>query len=170
MKPSSAASETYNINMNTFDYGKPEEFLAFLKSFNIASDGTGTTSPRIRIDYLHTMLRGQALRELNEVQIQYGGLTNNNIQIIHEGLLEYFFPINSLSKKKCARRRAMHTPQSMTFKSFVTMLTEMKNYLLLFPGLDVSKNLHLKSSIRFSYMQFRMHGRSNPTFKGGILR
>ena len=60
--PSSAESETYNINMNTFYDGQPGEFLALLNSFSIAIDGTGTTIPSVRINYLRTMLREQALR------------------------------------------------------------------------------------------------------------
>ena len=48
--------------MNTFDDGQPEELLALLKNFNIEIDGTVTTTPKGRINYLCTILRGQALR------------------------------------------------------------------------------------------------------------
>ena len=42
---SSAAYETYNINMNTFIDVQPEELLVILKKLNITTDETGTTTP-----------------------------------------------------------------------------------------------------------------------------
>ena len=48
--PSSAASKTYNVNMNTFDDGQPEKFRSLLRNFNIATDGTRTTTPSVRIN------------------------------------------------------------------------------------------------------------------------
>ena len=41
--PVSAASETYDLNMATFENGQPEEFLALLKNFKTVIDGIGTT-------------------------------------------------------------------------------------------------------------------------------
>ena len=48
------------------------------------------------------MLRWQALREFDKLQSQYGDATNNHLNLIQEGLLEYFFPINALSKQNRA--------------------------------------------------------------------
>ena len=110
INPSSAASKTYNVNMNTFDYGQPEEFLSLLRNFKIIIDGNLTTTPYSWINYIRTMLRGQSLREFDELQSQHGGATINHIKLIQEGLLEYFFPINSLSKQKRAMGRAMCKP------------------------------------------------------------
>ena len=64
---SSAASEMQNINMNMFDYGQLEEFISLLKNFNIVIDGTRATTPSGRINYLDTMLCGQALRKFDEL-------------------------------------------------------------------------------------------------------
>ena len=69
--PSSAASETYN--MNTFDDGQPEEFLTLLNKFKISIDGGVTTAPSALINYLRMILCGQELREFDELQIQNGG-------------------------------------------------------------------------------------------------
>ena len=62
-----SASETYNMNISMFNDGQPDEFLALLNNFKIEIDGTGTTSPPGRINYLLTMLCGQALREFDEI-------------------------------------------------------------------------------------------------------
>ena len=53
------------------------------------------------------MSRGKASREFDELQAQYGGATNNHLNLIQEVLLKYFFPINAFSKKKRDMRRAM---------------------------------------------------------------
>ena len=58
-KPAMAMLEPYNINMSMFEDRQPEEFLALLKNFSIAIDGTGTTSPSGRIKYLRMMLCGR---------------------------------------------------------------------------------------------------------------
>ena len=139
--PSSAASETYIINMNTLNYGQPEEFLALLNNFNIDIDGIGTTTPSGRINYLRTMLCRQVPRKFDELQSQNGGSTNNHLNIITEGLLEYILPINSLYKQKRVTRHAMRKSQIMTFKRFAARFTEMNNFLQLFPGLDVTKKM-----------------------------
>ena len=116
INPSSSASKTYNINMNMFDDGQPEELLSLLKNFKIATDGPRTTTPSGRINYLGTMLHVRALRIFDELQSQYGCLTNNYLKLIQEVLLEYFFPINSLSRQNRAMKRTMRKPQSTTFK------------------------------------------------------
>ena len=66
INPSSAASETYKVNMDTFNDCQPEEFLSLLRNFKIVTDGTGTTSPSGQINYLCTMLRGQAFKEFEK--------------------------------------------------------------------------------------------------------
>ena len=98
--------------MNTFDDGQPEEFLSLLRNFNIVIDGTGNTTPSGRINYLRTMLSGQALREFDKLQSQYRGATNNRLKLIQEGLLEYFFPINSLSKQRRAMKAQCVNPKA----------------------------------------------------------
>ena len=61
----SADSKTYNINMATFDNDQQKEFLALLNNFNITIDVTVTTSGTGWVNYLHTMLRGEAKREFD---------------------------------------------------------------------------------------------------------
>ena len=60
--PVSATSETSELKFQTFDNGKPEEFLHIMKEFKTATDGTGTTSTTRKTQFIHTMLRGEALR------------------------------------------------------------------------------------------------------------
>ena len=144
IKPSSTASETFNVNMNTFDDGQPEEFLSLLRNFKIAIDGTGTTTPSGRINYLCMMLCGQALRDFNKLKYQCGGATNNHLKLIQEVLHEYFFPINALYKKKRLMRRTLRKPQSMTLKCFAARLTEINKLPPLLTGSDASKKMEME--------------------------
>lgn len=81
-KPLTTASETCKINKSTFDYGQPEELLVLLRNFQIEIDGTGTTTASGRINYLHTMIRGTSLRELDKLALVGNSITNH---LPHEG-------------------------------------------------------------------------------------
>ena len=61
--PDSAASETYNMKMATFENGQQEEFLMLLKNFKTAFNRSGTMSVAGRNNYLRTMLRGEDQQE-----------------------------------------------------------------------------------------------------------
>ena len=73
--------------MYNFDKIKPEEFLALLINWKIATDGTGTTSPSGHINYLFTLLSGSSLREFDKLELQRN-TTNNHLKLITKGLLE----------------------------------------------------------------------------------
>ena len=87
---------------------------------------------------------GKALRDFDKLLAQYDSGNNNHLKLIQEGLLDYFFRTNALSKQKRAMRRAILKPQSMTFKRFEERLTEMNNFLPLFPGSDDSKKMEME--------------------------
>ena len=61
--PSQTASETYKINISTFNDGQLEKFLALLRRIKIKIDETSTTPVLVWINYLRTMLCGTVLRE-----------------------------------------------------------------------------------------------------------
>ena len=118
--------------MYTFDDDQPEELLALMRDWEITTDRTGTTSASGRINDLRTLLRGEVLREFDELS-QQGNTTNKLLKITPKGLLELFFPMNSLYKKKHTMRRAMRKPCDISFKRFEEQLTEINNFLPLFP-------------------------------------
>ena len=81
-KPLTTRSETCKINTSTFDYGQPEELLVLLRNFKIEIDRTGTTTASGQINYLHTMIRGKSLRELDKLALVGNSITNH---LPHEG-------------------------------------------------------------------------------------
>ena len=56
----------------------------------------------------------------------------------------FFFSINALSKQKRAMRCTMHKPCKFPFKHFSARITELKNYLPIFPGSSASKKMTAK--------------------------
>ena len=59
--PASAMFNTYELKISMFNTCKPEEFLVLMKNFKAAIDGKLTTSAPGIINYLCTILRGEAL-------------------------------------------------------------------------------------------------------------
>ena len=64
---STSTSETYNINMSTFEDIQPEEFLVLLKNFSIPIDTTVSTSALEQINYICSILHGEYLRQFDEL-------------------------------------------------------------------------------------------------------
>ena len=58
-------SETYKLQIVTFEPGQPEQFFQLLKNFKRAVDWTGTTTAAGNINYLRTLLHGEALQEFD---------------------------------------------------------------------------------------------------------
>ena len=55
-----------------------------MKNFKIVVDGTGTKTAAGKINYLHTLLRGEALREFDELASQNAGTNNTYLKFIQE--------------------------------------------------------------------------------------
>ena len=113
-----------------------------MKDFNTATDGTGTTSTNRKIQFLLTMLRGEALREFDALKSKFGSTTNVHIKLIKEGLLGYSPPINALNKQKRAMRRAIQKNWDILLNRFSERLTEMNNYLPQFPVSSAAKKMY----------------------------
>ena len=75
-----------------FEHDQPEELLAIMKNFKRAVDGTETTPEALNINYLPTLLRGEAIQEFDKLEIQNTGTNNAHLNLIQEGLLGYFPP------------------------------------------------------------------------------
>ena len=110
-------------------------------NFKIAINGRRTTSVVVRINYLHMVIRGEALIRFDELARNNNGITCAHLEHIMEGLLGYFSPINALSKQKRVMCRAIYKPRDLPFKSFTAQLKELNYYLPLFPISINSNNM-----------------------------
>ena len=57
-EPTSSMSYPYEFRMSLFDHGKPEEFLLFVRNFEISLSATGTLETVAKYRYLFTPFRG----------------------------------------------------------------------------------------------------------------
>ena len=55
--PKSENSDLYKLKMALFDNGDSEEFLLFIRDFNMNIEASGTLMARTNIQYLHMILR-----------------------------------------------------------------------------------------------------------------
>ena len=63
--PTSSTSDLYEFNMSLFDHGDLEEFLLFIRKFNITLAATRNLEMEANIQYLCTLLHGKALRQFD---------------------------------------------------------------------------------------------------------
>ena len=68
----------------------------------------------VKIQYLCTLVRGEALRQFDTLSAVVGSTTSENLKSIILGLGAYFSPVNSLSKEK---RDAPRNEEDTRFKS-----------------------------------------------------
>ena len=85
--PAASDSDIYNIKNAMFNYGKLEEFFKMMNNFKTAIDGTGNTTVYEKTNYLYTILRIEALQELDLLTSQVMGTTNTHITFIKAGLI-----------------------------------------------------------------------------------
>ena len=88
--PSNADSETYELKIALFENGQPEGILALMKNFKSEIDRTGNTSAAGKINYIRTLLYGEALQEFDKVLSQNTGTITARLKFTHVGFLGVF--------------------------------------------------------------------------------
>ena len=58
-------SKLYEFKMSVFDHGKPKEFLFFVLNLRMNLAVTGPPDIDAKIQYLRTLVRGEALRQFD---------------------------------------------------------------------------------------------------------
>ena len=63
--PTPSTLDLYEFKKYLFDHGYPEEFLLFVRNFNMNLTATGTLDIDVNIQYMCTLFRGEALRQID---------------------------------------------------------------------------------------------------------
>ena len=111
--PMSSSSEIYEFKMFLFDNGEPEKLLLFVQNFNVNLAASGTLATGTKIQYLCTLVREEVLRQFDSFSTDTEGMNTLTVETIILGLASYFFPVNYLSKQKCAMCRGMRKPRGL---------------------------------------------------------
>ena len=93
--------------MSLFGNGNLEEFLLFVRNFNMNLAASGTLEAGVKYQYLLTLVCGKALRQFDLLSTDIEGTHTLNIDYIIKVLAHYFYPVNFLSKQKLAMHRGM---------------------------------------------------------------
>ena len=96
--PTSSTLDPYKFKMSLFKNVKPEELSLFVRNFNITLAASGALEAGAKIQYLRTIVRGEALRQFDSFSADVEGTENLNVDEIIKGLAQYFLPVNLLSK------------------------------------------------------------------------
>ena len=76
--------------MSLFDFGKPEEFLLFIRNFNMTLETIETLYMEPKIQYLCTLVRGEALRQFDLLSADVENTETLNVDYYIKGLALYF--------------------------------------------------------------------------------
>ena len=80
--------------MSLFGNGKQEEFLLFMRNFNMNLAASGAMDTGTKIKYLRTLVRGEALRQFDSLSADVKSTEKVNTKYIIKGLALYFPPVN----------------------------------------------------------------------------
>ena len=69
-----------------------------MRNFKIVLDTSGTLAENVKLQYLHTLICVEALRQFDNLCAQVVSITIVHLNQVILGLGTYFFPVNALSK------------------------------------------------------------------------
>ena len=87
--PTSSTSDLYEFRMSLFDNGDPEEFLLFVRNFNMTLVASEKLEMGVKVQYLHTLVCGEALCQF--------GLLYSDVESIGTLTLDYIIKSLALS-------------------------------------------------------------------------
>ena len=95
----SEKSDLHEFKMALFDNGDPDEFLFFVRNFQMALKASVMLTASANIQYLCMLVCGEALRQLDMLSFEVVGTTSENLKLVILGLGAYFFPLMRCQKK-----------------------------------------------------------------------
>ena len=139
--PADDDSPTYELSVNTFETGTPEELLDFVENVSKVIVGQNATTGPPKYALMRRMLKGDAKAAFNAGATAAGAETNVNFNTSVNALIRHVFPSRSLALQKRVMRRYMRKPKEMTMRTFMARIVEINNKLSKFPpfGGDAQK-------------------------------
>ena len=104
-------------------------FMLFVWNFQIKLKALGTLADSANIQYLHMLLCGEVLRQLDTFSVELGSTTTTYLNQITLGLGTYFPTIDTLSKQKRAMRCVMRKPRRSKVRCYAARMICLNEYL-----------------------------------------
>ena len=131
--PADASSTTYEIPMEYFKEGTPEEWLIFQDKLGRCITGQNATSGVAKFALTRRLLDGQAKTAFENAARVQNAHTNATFQACLMAVTEDVFPPKSLLNQKRYMRRFLRKPVEMTAKDYIARVCEINSYLTAFP-------------------------------------
>ena len=80
--PTSENSDVYEFRIDLFDNGESEEFLLFVCYFNMTLVASRMFNTGANIQYLHMLVRGEALRQFDMLSAEVRSATSENLTFV----------------------------------------------------------------------------------------
>ena len=148
--PTSKKSDLYKIKLALFDDGKPEEFLLFIRNFNMTLEASGMLVYITNIQYFCMML----WRRVTSVWhvVCWGGKYNQRkFKPLYLGFRNVLSTINVLSKQKRVMCCGTRNPRKLRVICYAARLIDLDEYLETFPGLKESGKIVKRNWMKFCW-------------------
>ena len=76
-------------------------------NLNVTLDESGMLAANAKVQYLHTLVCGKVLLQLDTLSVEVGSTTTDHLKLINLVLGTYFSPGNAMSKQKRLMRCGM---------------------------------------------------------------
>ena len=131
--PGDADSNTYNVSVQYFEEGTPEEWLQLLAAHKRVSQGQNITNGPGMYNVLSRHLKGAILSKYNTVAQARGNQTVEHLKLVMADLTAHVFPSKSYVIQKRYMKKFIKKPRNMKIRALVSRIQELNNYLPSFP-------------------------------------
>ena len=139
--PTDASSTTYEIGMDYFKDGTPEEWLLYKNQLTRCLDSQGATAGPSKFSLARRLLMGRALADFNNsASLRTTETREHYLQCIHAVTLGVF-PQDALKEQKTWMRRFLKKPADWDIKKYVARVVEINEYLPQFPPRSLAEFL-----------------------------
>ena len=123
--PTPGKLDLYEFKMVFFDNIEPQEFLMFIRNFNMTLKASGTLKSSAKIQCLCTLTRGEEVHHFDMLSSELGSATTENLTSVILGLGLYYFPVNTMSKQKRTMRRRMRNQNGLKVRKYAACLVDL---------------------------------------------
>ena len=139
--PADANSQTYDLTIQFFRTGTPEEWLLFQRDLHRVLNGQNITTGPQKFTMTRRLIQGDTLAVFNTAAQEHGNETNATFVQCLKDITTHIFPKRALAFQKRYMRRHLRKPRDMKTREFAARISELNQYLKEFPPFEDNQEL-----------------------------
>lgn len=139
--PADANSQTYDLTIQFFRTGTPEEWLLFQRDLNRVFTAQNITTVPQKLTMIRLLITGDTLAVFNNDAAEHGYDTNATFLHCLQDVTNHIFPQRALSFQKRYMRRYLRKPKEMSTREFAARISELNQYLKQFPPFEDNQEI-----------------------------